>query len=253
MSRFINELKLVSGASSPPIGFRAAAAAPAKPRMLLVATLAETNIENLADYVSGADAGLVPIPKLSSGAKTVRKMSQAMPDIPWGGWLKDTSGKGAKLGEAGCDFVVFPSDTSLATLQDSEVGKILEVGASLNEGLIKTIDELPIDAVLISSEQEKGKLLTWRHLMFSRRCAELFTKPLLASVPSSVGASELQALWAAGVVGMAVETPPQGRISELRQLIDKLAFPLPSKRRKVEPLLPHIAEETKIVSEEKEE
>jgi hypothetical protein len=243
MSEFINELKLVSQVGSPPMGFKAAPAA-AKPRMLLVATLAEASVENLADYVSGADAGIVPIPKVSSGAKTVHKISRAMSSIPWGGWLKDTSGEGVKpLAEAGCDFVAFPPETPLAMLQDSEVGKILEVGASLNEGLIKTIDELPVDAVLISSEQEKDNLLTWRQLMLSRRCAELVTKPLLALVPTSVGASELEALWAAGVVGVVVETPPQGRIKELRQIIDKLTFPLPSKRKKVEPLLPRIAEE----------
>ena len=252
MSKFINELKLVSQLGPQPMGFRAAPAP--KPRMLLVATLAETNIERLADYMAGADAGIVPIPKLSLAAKTVRNISQAMPDIPWGGWLKDTSGEGVKpLVEAGCDFIVFPSDAPLAILQDSEVGKILEVGVSLNEGSVKTIDELPVDAVLTSGEQEKDNLLTWRHLMFFRRCAELVTKPLLALVPSSVGASELQALWAAGVVGVVVETPPQGRISELRQIIDKLVLPLPSKRRKVEPLLPRITEETTIVPEEEEE
>lgn len=250
MSKFINELKLVSQLGPPPMGFRAAPL-PTKPRMLLVATVAEANIEALADYVSGADAGLVPILKSSSAAKTMHKVSQAVPGIPWGGWLKDISGEGA-LAEAGCDFIVFPAETPLATLQDSEVGKILEVGASLNEGLIKTIDELPVDGVLISREPEKEKVLTWQHLMFFRRCAELVTKPLLASVPPSVSSSELQALWAAGVVGVVVETPPQGRIAELRQIIDRLVFPLPS-RRKAEPLIPHIAAETGTVPEEEEE
>jgi hypothetical protein len=243
MSKFIDELKLVSGASSPPMGFRTAAAAPPKPRMLLVATLAEPNIEGLADYVGGADAGLVPIPKLSSGAKAINKISRAMPDIPWGGWLKDVKGEKVKpLAEAGADFVVFPSDTPLAMLQDSKIGKILEVGTSLDEGLLKTIDDLPVDGVLISGEAEKAGLLTWRHLMLSRRCAELVTKPLLASVPAGIGSNELQALWAAGVVAVVVETPPQGRMAELRQIIDKLTFPPLSKRKK-EPLLPRIAEE----------
>jgi hypothetical protein len=55
------------------------------------------------------------------------------------------------------------------------------------------------------------------------------------------------------VAGVVVETPPQGRISELRQIIDKLVFPLPSKRRKIEPLIPHIVAETETVSEEEEE
>lgn len=252
MSKFINELKLVSQLGSPPMGFRTAPSA-AKPRILLVAALAEPNIEGLADYMAGADAGIVPIPKPSSAAKTIHKASQAMPSIPWGGWLKDTSGEGVKLAEAGCDFIVFPPETALLTPQDSEVGKILEVGTSLNAGLLKAIDELPVDAVLTSSEPEKENLLTWHHLMLFRRCAELVTKPLLASVPPGVGASELQALWAAGVAGVLVETPPQGRIAELRQIIDKLVFTLPSKRKKVEPLIPRIAAESGTVPEEEEE
>ena len=254
MSKFINELKLVSQASPQPMGFRAASMAPPKPRMLLIATLAEAGIEHLADYVTGANAGLVPIPKLSSGAKTVNKVSQAMPDIPWGGWLKDIGGEKVKLVvEAGGDFIVFPPDTPLAILQDTEVGKILEVGASLSEGLLRTIDDLPVDAVLIGGEPEKDYPLTWRHLMLFQRCGDLLTKPLLASVPSGIGASELQALWAAGVVGVVVEAPPEGRMAELRQMIDKLTFPLPSKRRKAEPLLPRITEETKTAPEEETE
>jgi len=254
MSKFINELKLVSQAGPQPMGFRAAPAVPPKPRMLLVATLAEAGVEHLADYVSGADAGLVPIAKLSSGVKTVHKVFQIISSIPWGSWLKESSGEGTKpVVEAGCDFIVFPSDMPMAILQDSEVGKILEVGASLSEGLIKTIDDLAVDAVLISGEPEKDYFLTWRHLMLFRRCAELLTKPLLASVSANITASELQALWTAGVVGVVVDAQPQGRISELRQIIDKLTFPLPSKRKKIEPLLPRIAEETKIVPEEEEE
>lgn len=254
MSKFIDELKLVSQDSPQPMGFRAAPVAAKKPRMLLVATLAEANVEHLADYVSGADAGLVPIPKLSSGAKTIHKISQAMPTIPWGGWLKDIGGEEIKpLVEAGCDFVVFPSETPMAMLRDAEVGRILEVGLSLSEDLLKTIDDLPIDGVLASGEQGKDYLLTWRHLMLFRRCAHLLTKPLLASVPSGIGDSELQALWAAGVVGVVVETPHQGKISELRQIIDKLTFPPPSRRRKIEPLLPHISGESKTAAEEEEE
>jgi len=253
MSRFINELKRVSGVGSQPMGFRAAQVMSPKLRMLIVATLAEASVEQLADYVTGADAGLVPIPSLGSGAKTVNKISQVMPSIPWGGWLKESGGEGVKSVEAGCDFVVFPLDTPLAILHEHKVGKILEVGASLSEDLLKTIDDLSVDAVLIGGEPEKDYSLTWRHLMLLRRCGDLLTKPLLASVPSGVAPSELQALWAAGVVGVVLDTQPQERISELRQIIDKLTFPLPSKRKKIEPLLPRIAEETKIVPGEEEE
>ena len=254
MSKFINELKRVSQVGLQPMGFKAAQAVPSKPRILLVATMAEVNIEHLADYATGADAGLLQIPKIGSAAKTIKKICQAS-NMPWGGWLKGISGGGAKsVVEAGCDFVVFPSDMTLAILKN-DVGKILEVGPSLDEGLLKAVNDLPVDAVLIGAEPEPGYRLTWRHLMLFRRCADLLAKPLLASVPLEVTADELQALWEAGVVGVVVapSEQPQGRIAELRQIIDKLTFPSPGKRKKVAPLLPYIGGERETAAEEEEE
>jgi hypothetical protein len=230
MSKFIDKLKAVSQVGSQPMGFKKSATAPQKPKMLLAAALPEANAEGLADYINGADAGILIVPKTPP----------AKSDIPWGSWLKD-SGEG-KLAEADYDFFVFPAYTPLAVLQDSKAGKILEVGVSLGEGLLKTIDELPVDAVLATSEKDKGKLLSWRQLMLCRRCADLVNKPLLALVPATIGGSELEALWAAGVVAVVVETPPKGRIAELRQIIDKVDFPPPSKQKKIEPLLPRTIE-----------
>jgi len=258
MSKLIDELSQVSQVGLQPMGFRAAPAVPHKPRMLLIASLAQVDVDRLADCVAGADAGLLQIPKSSSGVKALQEICQAMSGIPWGGWLRDIGRGGIRqMVKAGCDFVVFPAaKTSLAILQNDELGKILEVEPLLDEGLLKAADDLPVDAVLIAGEQRKDYFLTWHHLMLFRRCADLLTKPLLVSVPSDVAASELQALWEAGVGGVVVEAgieQPVGRLAELRQMIDKLTFPSPGKRRKVEPLLPYIRGETEIVSEEEEE
>ena len=134
-------------------------------------------------------------------------MSQAVPDIPWGGWLKNIDQGGIKqMAKAGCDFVVFPAaNTSLALLQNDEIGKILEVESSLNEGLLRAVNELPIDAVLIAGEQEGEYFLTWHHLMLFQRFADLLTKPLLVSIPPNVTANELQVLWGVGVDGAVIE------------------------------------------------
>ena len=154
--------------------------------------------------------------------------------------------------EAGCDFVVFPAaSASLEILQDKKLGKILEVEPSLEPGLLKAVDDLPADAVLVAGEQGKEHFITWHHLMLFRRCANLLTKPLLVSVPSDVTAGELQALWEAGVGGVVVEAAE--KLTKLRQIIDKLTLPSPGKRRKAEPLVPHIPGETGAVSEEEEE
>ncbi len=258
MSRFIDRLNQLSKAESQPIGFRVTKAVSPKLRIQLVASLAQEKAESLTDYVAGADAGLLRISKLSSGIKTLQKMSQAVSDIPWGGWLQD-SGQGEikQMTKIGCDFVVFPAtNTPLAMLQNDEVGKILEVEASLSEGLLRAVNELPIGAVLIASESGTGDLLTWQHLMLFRRFADLLTKPLLVCVPSTVTDGELQALWQAGVNSVVVEVTvgqPQDRLKELRQVIDKLAFPLPRKGQKIEALLPRIGRETSVTSVEEEE
>ena len=258
MSKFIDKLSLVSQAGLQPMGFRAAQGVPQKPRMLLVATLAQVDVGHLADGVAGADAGLLQIPKPSSGVKTLKQVCQAVPDIPWGGWLKEISRGGVgQMVEAGGDFVVFPAaSASLEILQDEKLGKILEVEPSLEPGLLKAVDDLPVDAVLVAGEQGKDHFITWHHLMLFRRCANLLTKPLLVSVPSDVAAGELQALWEAGVGGVVVEAgiePPAEKLTKLRQMIDKLTLPSPGKRRKAEPLVPYIREETVVASEEEEE
>jgi len=258
MSRFIDKLNQVSRVVPQSMGFRPAQLASQKPKILLIASLVQTNVDSLADYVAGADAGLLRIPKLSSGAKTLREVSQAMPDIPWGGWLRNIDQGGIKqMAKAGCDFVVFPAaNTPLALLQNDEMGKILEVESSLSEGLLRAVNELPIDAVLIAGEQEGEYFLTWHHLMLFQRFADLLTKPLLVSIPPNVTANELQVLWEVGVDGAVIEVgvgQPADKLKELRQLIDKLAFPSQRKRGRAEALLPRIDREVSIATDEEEE
>ncbi|MFC2072770.1 hypothetical protein ACFLUU_08790 [Chloroflexota bacterium] len=258
MSRFIDKLNQLSRVEPQPIGFRTAQPVSPKPKIQLVASLAQEGVENLVDHMAGADAGLLRIANLSSGTKALQKISQAVPDIPWGGWLQDSGTGGIKqIAKAGCDFIVFPAtSTPLVILQNDKAGKILEVEASLSEGLLRAANELPIDAVLIAGEESEGYSLTWQHLMLFQRFADLLTKPLLVHIPPKVTAGELQALWEAGVDGVILELSteqPQDRLKELRQVIDKLAFPSPHKREKAEPLLPQTGRETSTVTADEEE
>ena len=258
MSQFIDKLNQISQTVLQPMGFRAAQPASEKPRILLIASLAQANIDGLTERVAGADAGLLRIPGLSSVTKALENVSQAVPEIPWGAWLEGIGKEEIEqIAKVSCDFMVFPpASTSLAILKDDKVGKILEVEVSLSEGLLRAVNELPADAVLIADEHDGEYPLTWHHLMSVQRCASLLAKPLLVTIPSNVSTNELQALWEAGVNGIVVGVgakEPVGRLRELRQVIEKLVFPSPRKRRKAEALIPHISEETDDVTEIEEE
>ncbi len=179
MSQLIDKLNRVSQTVPQPMGFTVAPPVSPKPKLLLIASLTQVNVDGLADYVAGADGGLLPMHQ-SSEAKALQEVSQAISNIPWGAWLRDSGQPEIKqIMKAGCDFVVFPAaKTSLAILQNEAVGRILEVGASLSDGLLRVIDALPVDAVLIADEMREDYFLTWHHLVLFQHFANLLTKPL---------------------------------------------------------------------------
>jgi hypothetical protein len=260
MSQFIEKLSQLSQGTTQPIGFRPRQPTLPRPKIQLVASLAQEEAESLVNHITGADAALLRISSLSSGSQTLKKMSQAVADIPWGGWLKTSGQSGiSPLIKAGCDFVVFPTSAPLTVFNKGEVGKIgkiLEVETSLSDGLLRVLNGLPVDAVFLAAEEKTELPLTWQHLMLFQRLGDWLTKPLLVPVPAKITADELQALWAAGVDGVVVAVTSElssERFQELRQVINELPFPTPRRRGKPEPLLPRIRLQTGVEEEEEEE
>ena len=230
MSKFVDRLNRLSRGETQAIGFTARQAASPQPKIQLIARLAAESAESLTGHIAGADAVLLSISKLATGAETLQKLSQSLPDIILGVWLKGSNnGDMKQLTKSGCDFVVFSAaDTPLTTMKnDKETGKILEVDASTSEGLLRTANELPVDAVIIAGEEKGIQVLTWQHLMLFKRFADLLTKPLMVPVPSQVTAGELEALWEAGVTAVVIEIEAkqsENRLVKLRQEIDKIEF-----------------------------
>ena len=258
MSRLIDELNKIAKVAPPPMGFRTAHPAPSKLRMLLIASLAQTgNTGRLTASVAGADAVLLRLTKSHLAAKTLPKTVGSLPDLPWGCFLEDTGAdKTETLVKAGCDFVVFPAASRFSdTPRDEKVGKILQVDSSLGEGLLRGINDLPVDAVLATDTYEAGGSMAWHHLMLLKNMTNLLAKPLLVPVPLNVTDSELKALWEAGVDGVIVEvgTGKPGGLKELRRAIDELPPRSSKKRGKAEALLPYSGGVKEAEAEEEEE
>lgn len=157
--------------------------------------------------------------------------------------------------KAGCDFIVFPaSPTPLTITADSKAGKILEVEASLTEGMLRAVNDLPADAVFLTDDLAKDDSLTWQQLMLFQRFASLLTKPFLVSVPSGIGVEELKALWEAGVDCVVVETEGmlQNSLKDLRKTIDSMVFPSPRRKEKMTATLPRISRELNPATAEEE-
>ncbi|MBL7165216.1 MAG: hypothetical protein ISS55_01870 [Dehalococcoidales bacterium] len=241
MSKFIDRLTRSTQATSP-MGFRTAQSAAVKPKLQLVAVLTAGS----ATGVSAADAGLLRISRVDAGGGVIKKLAGATPDIPWGVWLEaDACGQMDRVAELGCDFVVFPAvGTALTAPPDDGIGMVLQIESSVPEGQLRTANDLPVDAVLVTAEQAESGPVTWDQLMLWRRFAGLLAKPLLVSIPHNTGADELQMLWDAGITGVIFVAGPDnttGELIRLRQVIDGLRPPSPRKKSRPEAIVPQIS------------
>lgn len=257
MSKFIDILTKASQAALQPIGFGTKQAAKPKHQIQLVAAITQSTTDTLTDYVTGADAGLLRITGPVPSVSTLKKTIPTTPDIPWGIWLEEAvQDELKKATKSNCDFIVFPAGAALMAPPDGSVGIIIQVDTSIAEGPLRTLNELPVDAVLVTLQLEKGNLLTWHQLMLIQRFGNIVNNPLLVSIPSATGADELQLLQETGIDGVVVDTgpdQPSGEVNRLRQVIDSLKPPTTHKRQKMDALLPHTDRDAETMAEIEEE
>lgn len=258
MSRLIDELNRVARAISQPIGFRAERAASSASRMLLIAGLDIPAVSVSSDYISDANAVLFRPGKMRLTATAMQKSIESLPDIPWGGYLEDAGDKKVEtLVKAGCDFLVFPVASPVTAMpQDGKVGRILQLQSTPDDGSLRAINELSVDAVLATDACEAGEPVAWQHLIKIQHLANILTKPLLIPVSVNTDSSELKAIWEAGADGVVVEAgtgEPEG-LKKLRKAVSELPPRSARKRGKAEALLPRVSrEEAGAVPDEEEE
>jgi len=147
MSRLIDKLTKTDRAAFQPMGFRASRQTSDEPRMQLIAG-AQLKDNVTTDNIEGVDALLfLPTKTLPSG-KVLKSIVEPLADIPWGIYLQDIiASKASALIKEGCDFLVFPAAATVTVMpEDDDIGKIIEVESSIDDGLLRAINDLPVDA-----------------------------------------------------------------------------------------------------------
>lgn len=241
MSKLIKKLRQISGNATPPMGFKTTTTSPNK-LMLLIVALPNSDTK-WAAQLSGAevDAVLIHSKDLGRELQTIKSIASSVDDIPWGVWSETVTTDGIEgLKEMGGDFIIFIASEAPASLLQEEIGKVIKITPPFEEGLISTIDQLTIDAVILDFRGE-GKPLTISQLMNCQWIAGSINKPLLVTTQQGLVDKEIQALWDAGVSGVVVEVEEESLIElkKLHQVIEALS-PIskkPGERRAVLPRL----------------
>lgn len=251
MSKFVDKLQRASRSSATTIGFRPSIAESRDPAMLLIAGLSGTQVKEakiLAEV--NADAGLI-LSEEPSG-RAVRQMVEAVGDVPLGVLVRDMDEqKMNELADSGSDFLVFDIKAAATVLHKEKLGKFLAIEPSLDQGLIRAINSLEVDAVFVGVPGADS-MITVERLLVYRRFVELLEKPVVAALPASITKAELRSLWQAGICGVvSSSTRSAAALKELGKMIRDLPRGPRSRPAKAGVTLPHY--DVDVAREEEEE
>jgi hypothetical protein len=231
MSKFIERLQ---HALTPPIqsmGFMTAKPEQTGPKIQLVVSVTGGKLKTQAKETVEADALL-----FSNKAVSVNEKITGM-------WLsKGDIEEVEESIKAGVDFVILPVSGEVLP-PDKKLGKIIQIADSISDIMLRTVGELPVDAVLLSESKESSLALTWKRLMLIRRFTALAGKPLLVEVLPTITETEFQQIWDAGVSGVIVSVDAEqaeDAAGNLREKIEKLSFPSKKKNGKGMAIVPAV-------------
>lgn len=226
--------------------------APAKqPAMVLIVALDHTDPALVSAAVSaGADALVMQVPaasvvgdgtgSLNAEKEALKKVSEAAGKLPWG---LSIDGPGAvrldfpHLSELGVDFVIAPAAVAPASfLSASGLGRIVAVERDFNPFLIRALNDLPVDAVMVShldaSPGPGG--LSILDVMRYRQVVDLLKQPVIADTQGQLKPEDVPALREGGVRGLLLDVRTVGTsVSSIeavtkafREAIDNAGGPL---------------------------
>ena len=164
-------------------------------------------------------------------APPLDNIAAALRDRLWGVRVNGLDGEQARrLTENGCDFVVFDADdTAAEVLNDEDLGKVMAIGADLSEEAAHAIQELPIDGVLYSPNQDLVPL-TVQKLVEIQQIRGLVDRPFVMAAASELGPPELESLRNAGIAGLVVETSSAEAVANTKEAIAALPRRRPSSK-----------------------
>jgi hypothetical protein len=206
------------------MGFHTTRAVAPEPGFLLIVSGAPDAVRNAGD-ITDAGGILVRSDDAAITSAEMKKIVEAIPDTPTGLYMEETDAKSVEAAlEAGADFLVFPASSRVFAAPDEKgPGRILQVESSMDDSLLRAVNSLPVDAVMVT-DSFTGGALAWHELMIFQHLANMFAKPLIVNLPADTTADELKALWEAGVDGVVVDAAAMkaGGIRELQKNIAKL-------------------------------
>jgi hypothetical protein len=204
MGDLLDKFERASKGTVQPLGFGGAAKREKVAPMLLIGAIEAGNDAQAKLAVDvGVDAVIVAARGAAKKAD-VDKSVKAAKGLTVGVWVDESAAKNP----GGVDFQVFSSDaTPIGSLGGEDRTNVMHVVPELEDGLLKTIDHLPVDVFLVSLAD--AAKLTVSQLMRLARVRGVTSRWVLAHLAKLPTQAELEQLREAGVAGIVIDLAGQ--------------------------------------------
>ena len=204
MGDLLDKFERASKGTVQPLGFGGAAKREkVAPMLLLGAIDAGDDAQAKLAIDAGVD-GVIVAKRGATKKADVNKSIKAAKNLTVGVWVDQA----AEKDPAGTDFQVFSSEsTPIGSLGGENRTNVMQVVPELEDGLLKTIEHLPVDVFLVSLADAEE--LTVSQLMRLARVRGVTSRWLLAHLAKLPTQVELEQLREAGVSGIVVDLANQ--------------------------------------------
>ena len=252
MSKLLDRLDRITRGAPHALGFTAAASRETIPQMALLArvtTPRQSDISALAD--AQVDAFI-----LTGEAKDLERAVKPLKNHTWGAGVERLEhAQMESYKTKGSDFMVFGIDGTLVdTLEEGEVARVLRIPPNLEESVLRGLEDLPVDIMLLQ-RPGASEPLALTHLLAISNVRSSISRYLLLEWHAELTARDLEHLRDLGVDGIVLDTVDVGTdtFKTVRQRIDAMPKRKPRGEQKPTAVLPRFGGLPGIVRHREEE
>ena len=241
MSKLLERLEQVNKGPVRALGFAPRREAETLPTMLLLAWADGANKQDLSKVSSRTDALVLPLSALESSPSESAPPEGSI----WGIAFDKADGNLVEIAkEKGGDFVAFNLDGTLVDyLSEGDVARVLQIPANLDESLMRGLEDLPVDVILLKRPEPQGPL-SLTHLLAISNVRSAMSRYMLLEWDAGLTSHELEQLNDMGIDGIVANLGKMSpsAIGKLKENIDKLPPRKARNEQKLSPTLPRAQE-----------
>lgn len=213
-AKFIKRLEEVASGNAQSIGFKASPVAP-PPALLLIVALPTADADHVDAAVrGGAEAVIVRVSVQDDSAMEEKRLIEVLAAcqnkpcgvVPVGVTAREIE-RVQLFASLGFDFVIISANDSPDILQVENIGKVIVVDHTFDKEMIKTVNDLDIDAVefALSRPEGFGKHFSIRDLMYFKYLRNLIRRPIVVRGERSIQPADVWRLAEVGIEGLVID------------------------------------------------